>query len=96
MKSSSRSRKRHDRRLVRFRGIAGKPRPVPLPFPVTPETTPIRLNLIKDQRLEIDWQDGKQCVYPIAYLRSMCPCAQCKVVRAAKPRRPARRRKSRA
>lgn len=50
--------------------------------PVTPQSTPIRLNLIKDRQLEIDWQDGKRCVYPIAYLRSMCPCAQCKVVRA--------------
>lgn len=52
---------------------------------MTPETTPIRLNLIKDRQLEIDWQDGKRCVYPIAYLRSMCPCAQCKVVRAGEP-----------
>ena len=53
-----------------------------LTLPVTPQTTPIRLNLIKDRQLEIDWQDGKHCAYPIAYLRSMCPCAQCKVVRA--------------
>lgn len=52
---------------------------------MTPETTPIRLNLIKDRQLEIDWQDGKRCVYPIDYLRSMCPCAQCKVVRAGEP-----------
>ena len=49
---------------------------------MTQQTTPIRLNLIRDRQLEIDWGDGKQCVYPIAYLRSMCPCAQCKVVRA--------------
>jgi len=50
------------------------------PF-VTPDITPIRLNLVKDQWLEIDWQDGKRSVYPIAYLRSLCPCAQCKIVR---------------
>ena len=49
---------------------------------MTPQTTPLRLNLIKDRQLEIDWQDGRRCVYPIDYLRSMCPCAQCKVVRA--------------
>jgi DUF971 family protein len=48
---------------------------------VTPDTTPIRLNLVKDQRLEIDWKDGKRSAYPIAYLRSLCPCAQCKIVR---------------
>ena len=29
----------------------------------------------------IDWQDGHRCVYTISYLRSMCPCAQCRVVR---------------
>jgi DUF971 family protein len=48
---------------------------------VTPDITPIRLNLVKDQRLEIDWQDGMRSVYPIAHLRSLCPCAQCKIVR---------------
>jgi DUF971 family protein len=48
---------------------------------VTPDITPIRLNLVKDRQLEIDWQDGKRSVYAIAYLRSLCPCAQCKIVR---------------
>jgi DUF971 family protein len=48
---------------------------------VTPDITPTRLNLLKDRQLEIDWQDGKRSVYPIAYLRSLCPCAQCKIVR---------------
>ena len=31
--------------------------------------------------LEIDWQDGHRSVYPIAYLRAMCPCAQCKALK---------------
>jgi DUF971 family protein len=44
-------------------------------------TTPIRLNLKKDEKLEIDWRDGRRSIYPIAYLRSMCPCAMCKGVR---------------
>ena len=48
---------------------------------VTPLTTPIRLNLKKDEKLEIDWQDGRKSVYPISVLRSMCPCAQCKIQR---------------
>ena len=42
---------------------------------------PIRLNLKKDEKLEIDWQDGHKSVYSIGYLRSMCPCAQCKAQR---------------
>src|SRR5436309_13800322 len=48
---------------------------------MTPQTTPLRLDLKKDEKLEIDWQDGRRCVYSIALLRAMCPCAQCKVVR---------------
>src|SRR5688572_21272033 len=49
--------------------------------PVTPATTPTRLHLKKDERLEIDWADGVRGVYSVAYLRSMCPCAQCRTVR---------------
>jgi DUF971 family protein len=48
---------------------------------VTPQTTPTRLNLKKDEKLEIDWQDGHRSVYKISYLRSMCPCAQCKALK---------------
>ena len=48
---------------------------------LTTQTTPTRLQLKKDQQLEVDWQDGKHCVYSISYLRSMCPCAQCRIVR---------------
>ena len=51
---------------------------------MTPQTTPIRLNLKKDEKLEVDWQDGEHSVYSISYLRTMCPCAQCKVVREEK------------
>src|SRR5437764_3470041 len=48
---------------------------------MTPQTTPTRLNLKKDEKLEILWQDGHTCVYTIAYLRGKCPCALCKTVR---------------
>ncbi len=48
---------------------------------MTPQTTPIHLDLKRDERLEIHWQDGRRCVYPITLLRSMCPCAMCKEVR---------------
>ena len=48
---------------------------------MTPKTTPTRLDLKRDEKLEIDWQDGFKSVYSIAYLRAMCPCAQCKALR---------------
>ncbi len=48
------------------------------------QTTPARLHLKKDEKLEIDWKDGRKCVYSLSLLRSMCPCAQCKATRAQK------------
>jgi DUF971 family protein len=45
------------------------------------ENNPIRLNLKKDEKLEIEWQDGLKSVYSVSMLRSMCPCALCKQVR---------------
>jgi DUF971 family protein len=53
------------------------------------QSTPLRLNLKKDEKLEIEWQDGLRSVYPISMLRAMCPCALCREVREegkAKPR----------
>jgi DUF971 family protein len=40
-----------------------------------------KLNLQKNEKLEVEFADGKVCTYTITYLRSMCPCAMCKVVR---------------
>jgi len=48
---------------------------------MSPQTTPVRLNLKKDEKLEIEWQDGRVCVYTISMLRSMCPCAMCRTIR---------------
>jgi DUF971 family protein len=48
------------------------------------QTTPVRMHLQKDEKLEIDWKDGRKCVYSLSLLRSMCPCAQCKTTRAQK------------
>ena len=45
------------------------------------KSTPVKLNLKKDEKLEIEWRDGVRSSYPIGYLRSMCPCASCKAVR---------------
>ena len=47
----------------------------------TTQTTPIRLALKKDEKLEIDWQDGLHSVYTISRLRTLCPCASCRIVR---------------
>jgi DUF971 family protein len=42
---------------------------------------PAKLDLKRDEKLEILWQDGQRSVYSLSYLRSMCPCASCKMVR---------------
>ena len=47
----------------------------------SPATTPARLFLKKDERLEIDWADGVQSVYPVGLLRGKCPCAACRTQR---------------
>jgi DUF971 family protein len=48
---------------------------------MTPDITPLRLDLKKDEKLTVTWQDGRVCTYSISYLRTMCPCASCKTVR---------------
>jgi DUF971 family protein len=55
---------------------------------LTPSTTPTRLDLKRDERLEIDFADGRTCVFPVSLLRSMCPCAACKQQREEQARRP--------
>jgi DUF971 family protein len=46
-----------------------------------PRITPLRLDLKRDERLEIHWKDGTVCLYTLSLLRSKCPCASCKTVR---------------
>jgi DUF971 family protein len=48
---------------------------------MTPQTTPLKLNLKRDEKLEIVWQDGRVSTYTLDYLRALCPCAQCRTVR---------------
>jgi DUF971 family protein len=45
------------------------------------EIIPAKLDLKRDEKLEILWTDGQRSVYQLPYLRSMCPCAMCKEVR---------------
>jgi DUF971 family protein len=49
-------------------------------------TVPIRLDLVRDQHLRIDWADGTQSTYPIPLLRRLCPCAGCRALRAEQKR----------
>jgi DUF971 family protein len=50
--------------------------------------TPLKLNLKRDEKLEIVWQDGHTCVYPIVFLRKNCPCASCKAFREEEAKKP--------
>jgi DUF971 family protein len=50
----------------------------------SPQTTPMRIDLKRDERLLIAWADGKVSTYTISLLRTMCPCALCRETRAAK------------
>lgn len=54
-----------------------------------PRITPVKLNLKRDEKLEIQWQDGHSSLYTIGFLRKNCPCAGCREFReqqATKPR----------
>jgi len=45
-------------------------------------TTPRDLKVkIKEQRLIIDWMDGRRSEYSLAMLRRQCPCASCRTER---------------
>lgn len=55
---------------------------------MTSQTTPVRLDLKKDERLEIEWQDGKTCRYSLELLRSQCPCALCREQRQSQKQKP--------
>ncbi len=61
---------------------------------MSPQTTPIRLDLKRDEKLEIQWQDGLKSVYPISMLRSMCPCAMCRQAREEKAKAKQQKRTS--
>ena len=49
--------------------------------------TPLRLNLKKDEKLEIDWKDGHHSSFPVAYLRDECPCATCTGAHGTEPQK---------
>jgi len=42
---------------------------------------PTRLDLKRDEKLTIEWDDGSSSTWTLSQLRSFCPCARCKEVR---------------
>ncbi len=38
---------------------------------------PVAIRLKKSEALEIDWSDGTGAIFPLRFLRRMCPCAGC-------------------
>lgn len=49
---------------------------------MTPKIRPTEINLNKRDAdvpfLEIVWQDGRTCRYPLPQLREACPCVECR------------------
>lgn len=44
-----------------------------------PSTTPLAIRLdLRTNRMEVDWDDGVTSRYDGAYLRFVCPCAECR------------------
>lgn len=46
---------------------------------------PTKLALSPDQRLQIEWSDGRSDSIAVADLRKHCPCATCREKRSAPP-----------
>lgn len=45
---------------------------------IDPSTEPADIELAGPHApLQIRWEDGHQSVYPLVYLRTLCPCAEC-------------------
>ncbi len=49
---------------------------------------PVRLDLQKDRGLTVEWSDGAESYYPIAYLRRMSPSADARQLRQEQSRNP--------
>ena len=55
---------------------------------MSPSTTAIRLDLKKDEKLVVEFGDGKTFTYSLVLLRTKCPCASCRQMREQKATRP--------
>jgi len=52
---------------------------------------PAHIAISKSKGIHIDWKDGHQSEYGLAYLRERCPCASCAAVHGAPSSKPASR-----
>lgn len=46
---------------------------------------PARVQMDRYAALTMTWADGTHAVFPVAYLRSQCPCATCREFRETPP-----------
>lgn len=46
---------------------------------------PLTIDLVRTERLQINWDDGHLSVYPLPLLRKACPCATCRTQREQEP-----------
>lgn len=58
---------------------------------MTPKDLKVQL---KEQRLVVEWQDGKRSEYSLDELRRVCPCASCRTEREQEGANPLRILKS--
>jgi DUF971 family protein len=62
-----------------------------LAAPNAEEAAPRDLKVkIKEQRLLIEWQDGRTSDFSLAELRRVCPCATCRAERSSQDANPLR------
>lgn len=48
---------------------------------------PDHIAVSKSKGITIEWKDGHQSVYPLAWLRDQCPCATCTGAHGTEPQR---------
>ena len=48
-------------------------------------TYPTKLERVSEDRLRIDWSDGRATEYTVRQLRDACPCATCREKRTQPP-----------
>jgi len=48
---------------------------------------PEHIAISKSKGIKIDWKDGHQSDYPLAYLRDECPCATCTGAHGTEPQK---------
>lgn len=46
-----------------------------------PTTTPLDIQIDREQAVSIVFEDGGECVFPVPALRAACPCAGCRGMR---------------